>query len=64
MAPVNHGGATSLVTAGASPLRNFECGGDRPPSPREVGAYAFISYYATCSVSFRSCYRDGKLCSI
>jgi len=43
MAPVNHGGATSLVTAGASPLRNFECGGDRPPSPREVGAYAKVT---------------------
>ena len=33
-------GATSLVTAGASPPQNFDCGGDRPRRPREVGAYA------------------------
>ena len=30
-------GATSLVTSGALPSQNFDCGGDRP---REVGAYA------------------------
>ena len=43
MAPVNHGGfapwftgATSLVTAGASPP---DRGGNRPRRPREVGAY-------------------------
>ena len=48
MAPVNHGGfapwftgATSLVTAGASPPQNFDCGGDRPRRPREVGAYGW-----------------------
>jgi len=38
MAPVIHG-ATSLVIAGASPPQNFDCGGDRPCRPCEVGAY-------------------------
>ena len=32
-------GATSLVTAAASPPQNFDCGGDRPRRPREVGAH-------------------------
>ena len=31
------------MTAGASPPQNFDCGGDRPRRPREVGAY--VSHY-------------------
>jgi len=58
-------GATSLLTAGASPPQNFDCGGDRPRRPREVGAYAprgglWITYQIKISIC-RSFDQDTNL---
>ena len=49
MAPVNHGGFAPVIQGGnlpsdrgASPPQNFDCGGDHPQRPCEVGAYAYL----------------------
>jgi len=40
-APVIHGGDLPSDRGGVAP-QNFDCGGDRPRFPREVGAYEVV----------------------